>query len=74
MKLYQTNPNDIIEIVRYLRNKGLIQGKDFDFSYNPGKWDYMGNENLVKKHTTFTFYKDSEKWASWLLLKHGNQQ
>lgn len=54
------SPNDTIEIVRSIREQGLVQGKDFDFSYiqNP-------------EQAIFKFYE--EKWATFFSLKYGHR-
>jgi len=59
-----------MDIVRDLRSKGLAQGKDFDFEFHQTKWDDTSYEISVKRHTKFTFYEGSEKWATWLALKY----
>jgi hypothetical protein len=61
-------PNEIMDIVRELREQGLMQGKDFDFAYNQSKWDEMIGE--IPTHTVFTFY--TEKYASFVALKYGH--
>jgi hypothetical protein len=65
--LYKT-PNEIMDIVREIREYGLVQGKDFDFAYNQSKWDEMIGE--IPTHTVFTFY--TEKYASFVALKYGH--
>ena len=70
IKLYDLDPNETMEIVRDLRSKGLAQGIHFDFAYHQGVWDYFTNDETVRKHTKFTFYEGSEKWATWLALKY----
>lgn len=64
------NAAEIIELVRELRNAGLVQGRDFDFKYNAQKFDYMSGAVLVERHTIFTFYV--EKQATFFLLKYGS--
>jgi hypothetical protein len=65
--LYKT-PNEIMDIVREIREYGLVQGKDFDFAYNQSRWDEMIGE--IPTHTVFTFY--TEKYASFVALKYGH--
>lgn len=60
------DPNQVIDIVCELRQQGMTQGKDFDFSYNQSKWDDMIGE--IPKQTIFTFYKD--QLATWFQLKY----
>ena len=57
-----------MDIVREIREYGLVQGKDFDFAYNQTKWDDMIGE--IPTHTVFTFY--TEKYASFVALKYGH--
>ena len=68
--LYEIDPTNVMDIVRDLRSMGLVQGRDFDFAYHQGVWDYFTNTEHVRKHTKFTFYEGSEKWATWLALKY----
>ena len=56
-----------MEIVRELRKQGLIQGKDFDFSYNKTK-EYIIAEAPMPKHATFIFH--TEKYATFFALKY----
>ena len=65
--LYKT-PNEIMDIVREIREYGLVQGKDFDFAYNQSRWDAMIGE--IPTYTIFTFY--TEKYASFVALKYGH--
>ena len=63
--LLDKDPTEIIEIVKTMRNNGLIQGKDFDFAYYQSRWDDMIGE--IPKSVEFRFYK--EKLATWFVLK-----
>ena len=65
------SPNDTIEIVRDIREQGLVQGKDFDFSYHQSTWDSSTYEAVSPAHTKFKFYE--EKWATWFSLKYGHR-
>ncbi len=55
-----------MEIVRELRQQGLVQGKDFDFAYHPPEEDWM-NGVQTARYTKFTFYE--ERWGTWFTLK-----
>ncbi len=66
--LEHTNVNDIMDIVRELRESGCAQGVDFDFAYQPEEWDGFRMEPVKARHTTFTFY--TNKWATWFTLKY----
>lgn len=57
--------NQILEIVRSLRNSGCVQGVDFDFSYGQKRWDEMVGD--LPGQTRFKFYTD--KWATWFSLR-----
>lgn len=57
---------DILDIVKALKQQGLVIGKDFDFAYKPPEYDYM-NGHTSPKQTQFTFY--DEKLATWFSLK-----
>ena len=72
--LYELDPNEVMEIVRDLRSRGLTQGTNFDFAYQQAKFDNFSYEAVERKQTKFTFYDGSEKWATWLLLKHSESQ
>lgn len=68
IKIINKNPDAIMTIVRELRTIGLVQGVDFDFSFNQSRWDDMISE--IPKTTIFTFYV--EKWASFFALKYSS--
>jgi hypothetical protein len=67
--IYKKNPSEIIEIVRELRAHGLVQGADFDFRYYPTEDNNFSYEDVIHKHTVFTFYED--KQATLFSLKYG---
>lgn len=68
VSIYDKSANDVMDIVRELRKQGLVQGTDFDFAYNQGRWDEMTGE--VPKQTIFKFH--TEKYATLFVLKYGN--
>jgi len=68
--VYDTNIDSIMKMVRELRQQGLIQHVDFDFSYFPPKWDTFGHEPPTRRHTQFTFYE--EKYATLFAIKYLN--
>jgi predicted NodU family carbamoyl transferase len=55
-----------LEYFTALKEKGYVQGIDFDFSFHQSKWDEMIGE--IPKHTEFIFYK--EELATWFSLLH----
>jgi hypothetical protein len=62
------NANDILEIVRELREQGLVQGTDFDFAYNKAQYDNFSYEPAVEQHTVFSFH--TEKYATLFALRY----
>jgi hypothetical protein len=56
-----------MEIGHDLRNMGYVQGVDFDYAYYQEKYDNFSHEPIVKRHSRFTFYNDSN--ASYFALK-----
>jgi hypothetical protein len=68
--IYKKNPSEIIEIVRELRAHGLVQGADFDFRYYPKEDNNFTYEDVIQKHTVFTFYE--AKLATFFSLKYGS--
>lgn len=64
--LHDRSPNEVLEMVKELRQQGLVQGTDFDFAYNQGRWDEMIGE--VPKSAIFSFY--TEKYATLFALKY----
>lgn len=59
---------NIIDIVRELREQGLVQGKDFDFAFHQAKYTNNGWEAVTPRQTVFTFY--TEKHATLFALKY----
>jgi hypothetical protein len=58
-------PNEIMEIVRELREQGLIQGKDFDFAYHQARYDVNSYDAVENRKTIFTFH--TEKYATFYI-------
>lgn len=65
VSLKNIDMNRTIEIVHELKDSGLVQGVDFDFSYHLSEYD--GWEEVVARHSKFMFY--TEKYAVWFMLK-----
>ena len=70
IRILHKTPNEIMEIVRELREQGLVQGRDFDFAFHPATYNNDGYEAVGARHTIFTFY--TEKYASFVALKYGH--
>lgn len=66
--VYNKTAAEIMDIVRELRQQGLVQGRDFDFEYHQAYWDYSNLDEAKGKHTVFTFY--IEKYATLFTLKY----
>jgi len=62
----EKTPNEIIDIVKALKQQGLLVGKDFDFAYQPSEYDYMTGYTK-NRQTKFTFY--DKKLATWFALR-----
>ena len=65
--------DNILAIVRELRQLGIVQGEDFDFAYTPERLDYnlaSVGEILSMRKTTFSFYDES--LASWFGIKYAD--
>ena len=68
--------NTTLDIVRELRKQGLVQGTDFDFSYNKPiytdwrVWDQAEESDpiVTPKHARFRFYDD--KYATLFALRY----
>lgn len=61
-------PNEVMDIVRELRQNGYKQGTHFDFEYHKPKYDYFNSENDYNRFTIFSFYH--EELATWFSLKY----
>lgn len=59
-------PNQVMDVVRELREKGYVQGIDFDFAYNKPRYDELTHDGVYNRFTIFTFYKD--ELATWFRL------
>jgi len=69
IKIEPTDAGRALEIVRELRDMGLVQGQDFDFAYFPpqssGSYSYEPN---IPARAEFEFY--NEKYSSMFALKY----
>jgi hypothetical protein len=69
-KVYTVAVSQVVDIVKDLKEQGLVVSTDFDFSWHPTKWsndDFTFDEEEAA-HCVFTFY--SETWANWFALKY----
>ena len=64
----EKDANEISQLVKDLKQQGLIINVDFDFEYSPGRWDEM--VGTIPRQTKFTFYNKelgllfALKWGS----------
>lgn len=58
-----------MELVRELRAKGLVQGRDFTFAYQKSDYDYFTQEFKQLRGCNFTF--TDPKWATFFRMKYG---
>lgn len=61
-------PNDVLDIVKELRNKGYVQGVDFDFQYKPPKYNDWAMDPEYNRMTIFMFY--TEELATYFSLRY----
>lgn len=61
---------ETLQLVRELKDQGLVVGKDFDFAYHQAKWDNFSHEAVNNKHVKFTFY--NEEHGMMFVLKYGS--
>jgi len=64
--LKNIDPTRVMDIVRELRQQGLMQSKDFDFAYYQSRWDEMIGE--IPTSAVFSFY--TEKYATLFAIKY----
>ena len=62
------SPENAMRIVRELREAGLQQGQDFNFSYHPVVYDTFGYEPAHTNFAEFIFYQ--ERYATMFSLKY----
>lgn len=65
--LQHLKPDKVMNIVREMRDQGIVQGTDFDFAYHPATYNNDGYEAITPAHVVFAFY--NEKYATWFSLK-----
>lgn len=70
VKVLHRSANEIMDIVRELRQAGLVQGKDFDFAFHQAQYDNTSYEAVEPRHTRFTFYQD--KYATFFSIKYSS--
>jgi len=66
VKLIDIMPNEMIDIVNELKQKGYQLGIDFDWEYHKPKFDDWSGDAVYNRYTVFKFYKD--ELATWFEL------
>lgn len=56
----------VLEIVHEMKSRGYVMGVDFDFKYNPPKFDNFSGDAVYNRSVEFIFYKD--ELATWFNL------
>jgi len=60
------NSNQISALLTELNAMGYTAGRDFDFAYRPGRYDYEQMKE-IDRYTTFTWYNESA--GTWFALR-----
>lgn len=58
--------NEISRIISEMKEDGITVGKDFDFYYSTGRFDWVNVINIPRQ-TRFVFYNES--YASLFILR-----
>lgn len=70
VRVIDKSPQEVMDLVRELRDQGLVQGHDFDFAYHQARYDNNSYDAVENKHAIFTFY--TEKYATLFTIKYGS--
>jgi hypothetical protein len=68
VKLVDSMPNEVMDIVRQLKQRGYVQGTDFDWEYHKPEYNDWSGDAVYNRYTMFTFYK--EELATWFSLRY----
>ena len=60
--------SESMDIVRELRALGLVQGRDFEFRYQPREENGFTYEPTTERGCEFYFYES--KWRTYMALKY----
>ena len=61
-------PNDALAIVNDLKQKGYVQGIDYDWEYHKPEYNDWSGDAVYNRYTMFKFYK--EELATWFSLRY----
>lgn len=64
--------SESIDVVKELRALGLVQGKDFEFRYQPKEEDGFTYNETAERGCEFYF--NEGKWRSYMALKYSSAQ
>ena len=67
VRVVGADANQTMELVRELRSAGLVQGRDFDFSYHQAQYSNFAYDDDTPRMAVFKFYVD--KYATFYQLK-----
>jgi hypothetical protein len=68
VKLVDSMPNEVMDIVRQLKQRGYVQGTDFDWEYHKPEYNDWSGDAVYNRYTIFRFYK--EELATWFNLRY----
>lgn len=68
VKIIDIMPNDALALVNELKQKGYIQGIDYDWEYHKPEFNNFSGDNVYNRYTMFKFYK--EELATWFSLRY----
>jgi hypothetical protein len=66
VRIIDIMPNEMIDIVNELKQKGYQLGIDFDWEYHKPKFNDFSGDAVYNRYTVFKFYKD--ELATWFEL------
>lgn len=65
---------NVMPMVRYLRESGLVQGTDFDFKYQHSRFNWLATtEESWLERCGVTFYMRDAKWITFLRIKYSDE-
>jgi hypothetical protein len=64
---------NVMPMVRYLRDSGLVQGRDFDFKYQQSRFNWGPGAESWFERSGVTFYMRDEKWITFLRIKFSDE-
>jgi hypothetical protein len=62
--------NQSLDIVKELKELGLIQGRDFEFRYQPRQDDGFTYDDTIPRGCEFYF--NEGKWTSYMAIKYSS--